>query len=139
MCRWIILDYLMFFWQCIIVWTCFCLPTWCTISLFCNICITLNTSTCFEHYYAHPQEVKIVFLQHLVPSLSMSGHAVNPIPRIPTKMNCHPSHNYKQHGSTSNNCSSDILNHPILLPKNFLLKIYDPKYWAKMKFKIPQK
>jgi hypothetical protein len=35
----------------------FSLPTWCTISLLCNICITLNTSTstCFEQYYAHPQ------------------------------------------------------------------------------------
>jgi hypothetical protein len=31
----------------------------------------------FEHYYAHPQEVKIVFLQHLVSSLSVSGRAVN--------------------------------------------------------------
>jgi hypothetical protein len=60
-----------------VIWTCFYLPTWCTISLFCNICITLNTWTCFEHYYAHPREVKIVFLQHLVSSLSMSGRAVN--------------------------------------------------------------
>jgi hypothetical protein len=45
------------------------LPTWCTISLFCNICITLDIWTCFRHYYAHPQELKIVFLQHLVSSL----------------------------------------------------------------------
>jgi hypothetical protein len=49
--------------------SCFYLPTWCTICLFCNMCITLDTSTCFEHYYAHPQEVKIVFLKHLVSSL----------------------------------------------------------------------
>jgi hypothetical protein len=35
----------------------FYLPTWCTVHLFCNICITLNTSTCFEQYYAHLQEV----------------------------------------------------------------------------------
>jgi hypothetical protein len=27
--------------------------------------------------YAHPEEVKIVFLQHLVSSLSVSGRAVN--------------------------------------------------------------
>jgi hypothetical protein len=54
----------------------FYLPTWCTISLFCNMCITLNTSTCFEQYHAHPQEAKILFLQHLVSSLSMSGRAV---------------------------------------------------------------
>jgi hypothetical protein len=40
------------------------------------MCITLNTSTCFEQYYAHPQEVKIVFQQHLVSSLSVSGRAV---------------------------------------------------------------
>jgi hypothetical protein len=46
----------------------FQLPTWCTIPLFHNICITLNTSTCFEQYNAHPQEVKIVLLQHLVSS-----------------------------------------------------------------------
>jgi hypothetical protein len=26
---------------------------------------------------------------------------------IPTKMNCYSSHNYKQYGSISNNCSSD--------------------------------
>jgi hypothetical protein len=41
------------------------------------MCITLNTSTCFEQYYAHPQEVKIVFLQHVVSSLSVSGRAVH--------------------------------------------------------------
>jgi hypothetical protein len=29
-----------------------------------------------EQYYAHLQEVKIVFLQHLVSSLSVSGRAV---------------------------------------------------------------
>jgi hypothetical protein len=46
-------------------------------SLFCNICITLNTSICFEQYYAHLQEVKIVFLQHLVSSLSVSDRAVH--------------------------------------------------------------
>jgi hypothetical protein len=50
---------------------------WCKIPLFCNICITLNTSTCFEQYYAHLQEVKIVFLQHLVSSLSVSGPKVH--------------------------------------------------------------
>jgi hypothetical protein len=44
--------------------------------LYCNICITLNTWTCFEQYYAHLQEVKIVFLQHLVSSLSVSGRTV---------------------------------------------------------------
>jgi hypothetical protein len=36
----------------------------------------INTSTYFEQYYAHLQEVKIVFLQHLVSSLSVSGRAV---------------------------------------------------------------
>jgi hypothetical protein len=39
----------------------FLLPTWCTIPLFCNICIILNTSTCIEQYYAHLQQVKIAF------------------------------------------------------------------------------
>jgi hypothetical protein len=43
----------------------------------CNVCITLNTSTCFEQYYAHLQEVKIVFLQHLVSSLSLSDRIVH--------------------------------------------------------------
>jgi hypothetical protein len=57
--------------------TCFYLPTRCTISLFCNKCITLNTSTRFEQYYAHLLEVKIVFLQHLVSSLSVSGRTVH--------------------------------------------------------------
>jgi hypothetical protein len=38
-----------------------------------------NTSTCFEQYYAHPQEVKIVFLQHLVSSLCVSGRAVHSV------------------------------------------------------------
>jgi hypothetical protein len=38
-----------------------------------------TTSKCFEHHYAHPQEVKIVFLQHLVLSLSMSGRVVAPV------------------------------------------------------------
>jgi hypothetical protein len=42
-----------------------------------NICITLNSSTCFEQYYANLQEVKIVFLQHLVSSLSVSGRTVH--------------------------------------------------------------
>jgi hypothetical protein len=45
--------------------------------LFCNICITLYTSTCFEQYYAHLQEVKVVFLQHLVSSLSVTGRTVH--------------------------------------------------------------
>jgi hypothetical protein len=35
--------------------------TWCTFALFCNICIILAASTCFEQYYAHLQEVQIVF------------------------------------------------------------------------------
>jgi hypothetical protein len=30
-------------------------PTWCTLALSCNICITLAASTCFEQYYAHLQ------------------------------------------------------------------------------------
>jgi hypothetical protein len=34
----------------------------------------LNTSTCFEQYYAHLQEVKIVFSQHLVSSLGRAVH-----------------------------------------------------------------
>jgi hypothetical protein len=50
---------------------CFYLPIWCAIPLLCNICITLNSPTCFGQYYAHLQEVKIVFLQHLVSSLSV--------------------------------------------------------------------
>jgi hypothetical protein len=39
-----------------------------------------------------------------------------PIPWIPTKINCYPSHNYKQHSPISNNCSSNIINYPTLLP-----------------------
>jgi len=31
----------------------------------------LHPSTCFEHYYAHPQEVNFVLIQHLVSSLSL--------------------------------------------------------------------
>jgi hypothetical protein len=50
------------------------LPTWYTIPLFCNICITLNTSKCFEQYHAHLQEVKIIFLQHLISSLGLTVH-----------------------------------------------------------------
>jgi hypothetical protein len=46
----------------------FYLPTWCTIPLLYNICFTLNSPTCFEQYYAHLQEVKIVLLQRLVSS-----------------------------------------------------------------------
>jgi hypothetical protein len=45
--------------------------------LYSVIYITLNTSACFEQYYAHLQEVKIVFLQHLVSSLSVKGRAVH--------------------------------------------------------------
>jgi hypothetical protein len=52
----------------------FYLPTWCTIPLFYNICITLNTWTCFEQYNAYLQEVKTVFLQHLVSSLGRTVH-----------------------------------------------------------------
>jgi hypothetical protein len=33
--------------------------------------------TSFEQYYAHLQEVKIIFLQHLVSSFSVSGRAVH--------------------------------------------------------------
>jgi hypothetical protein len=36
-------------------------PTWCTFALFCNICIILDASTCFEQSYAHLQELQIVF------------------------------------------------------------------------------
>jgi hypothetical protein len=36
-------------------------PTGCTFALFFNICIALAASTCFEQYYVHLQEVKIVF------------------------------------------------------------------------------
>jgi hypothetical protein len=39
----------------------------------------------------------------------------SPIPWISTKMNCYSSHNYKQHSSNSNNCSSNITNYSILL------------------------
>jgi hypothetical protein len=38
---------------------------------------TLNTSACFEQYYAHLQEVKILFLQDLVSSLSVSDRALH--------------------------------------------------------------
>jgi hypothetical protein len=39
----------------------FLLPIWCTISLFCNICITLNTSTCFEQYMLIFRRSKLYF------------------------------------------------------------------------------
>jgi len=35
----------------------------------------LQSSTCFEQYYAHPQEVRSG-IQHMVLPLSVSGHAV---------------------------------------------------------------
>jgi len=37
----------------------------------------LHTSTCFEHYYAHPQEVKFVLVQNLVSSLSLGYCSVH--------------------------------------------------------------
>jgi hypothetical protein len=37
----------------------------------------ISTSTCFEQYYAHLQEVKIVFLQHLVSSLGRTVHRLS--------------------------------------------------------------
>ena len=37
----------------------------------------LHTSTCFEHYYVHPQEVKFVLVQHLVSSLSLGDCPVH--------------------------------------------------------------
>ena len=46
------------------------------------------------------------------------------IPWIPTKMNCYSSHNYKQYSPTSNNCSTNIINYPLLLPKNLLLYMF---------------
>jgi hypothetical protein len=39
------------------------------------------------------------------------------MPWIPTKMNCYSIHNYKQLNPFRNNCSSNIINYPILLPK----------------------
>jgi len=36
----------------------------------------LYSSTCFEHDYAHPQE-DIVFVQHLVPSLSLGDRSIH--------------------------------------------------------------
>ena len=45
---------------------------------------------------------------------------------------------YKQYSPTSNNCSSNITNYPIL-PKNLILKIHNLKHGTKMKFKISQK
>jgi hypothetical protein len=59
---------------------------------------------------------------------------------IPTKMNYYSSHNYKQHGPSSNSCRSNITNYLILLPpKNLLLEIFNPKHRAKMKLKLTQK
>ena len=37
----------------------------------------LHSSTCFEHYYAHLQEEKIVLTQHLVSSLSLGDCSVH--------------------------------------------------------------
>ena len=37
----------------------------------------LHLSTCFEHCYAHPQEVKFVLVQHLVSLLSLGDCSVH--------------------------------------------------------------
>ena len=37
----------------------------------------LHPSTCFEHYYAHPQEIKFVLVQYLVSSLSLGDCSVH--------------------------------------------------------------
>ena len=41
--------------------------------------VTLYSSTCFEHRWAHPQEEKIVRIQYLVSSNSVSCHTVHSI------------------------------------------------------------
>ena len=63
----------------------------------------------------------------------------SPIPWVPTKMNCYPSHNHKQHSPTSNSSGSNIINHIVLLPENLLLKFYNFEHRTKMKFEAPQK
>jgi len=37
----------------------------------------LHPSTCFEHYYVHPQEVNFVLVQHLVSSLSLGDCSIH--------------------------------------------------------------
>jgi len=53
-------------------------------------------------------------------------------------MNRYGSYNYK-HGSAGSNCGNNILNYPILLPKNLLLKFHNFEYRAEMKFEVSQK
>ena len=69
--------------------------------------------------------------------LSLGG--LPPIPWFPTKINCHSSHNYKQYSTTDNNCGSNIINHPILLPKYLILKFYNFEHRTKMNLEVPQK
>ena len=58
------------------------------------------------------------------------------MPWIPTEMNSYSGRNYKQYNLAGNNYSSNIINHPILLPTNLLLKICNPKHRTKMKYKV---
>ena len=58
------------------------------------------------------------------------------VPWFPTKMNCYLNHNYKHYSPTSNNSSSNIINHPILVPKNLLFKIHNFKHRNKVKRKF---
>jgi hypothetical protein len=69
--------------------------------------------------------------------LSLGG--LPPIPWFSTKMNCHSSHNYKEYSTTGNNCGSNIINHPIVLPEYLLLKFYNFEHRTKWKLEIPQK
>jgi len=49
----------------------------------------LHTSTCFEHYYVHPQEVKFVLVQHLVSSLSLGDCSVHTSPFLTSVLKSH--------------------------------------------------
>jgi len=83
-----------------------------------------------------PTDIAYLKIQFL-PTVSRAKDETNPpFPWILTKMNFYSNHNYKQYSPTSNNCSSNTINYPILLPKNLLLKIYNLKHRTKMKLKV---
>jgi hypothetical protein len=52
-------------------------------------------------------------------------------------MSHYPSNNRKQIGPYSDNRSSNIAENTVLLPKNLLLEIHNPKHRTKMKPKNP--
>jgi hypothetical protein len=82
------------------------------------------------------KQTTLIKLMLFASLLSLGGVPPSPLPWIPAKVNCYSSHYYKQYGAMSNSRGSNIINYPILLPKNHLLKFYNPKHRAKTKLKV---